>query len=198
MNTQYWTVAIGAASVDKYTLLILLGGLAACAWLALRSAPRLIAVLFLTTICFVPIWLGANFIIYFSPVTIVGLVALAAILPALPHRIGPGDYAVTFLVLACLLPIVAGGATKQTVTDVLFQWLLALTIGRLLPHKVPLDWLYRFMSMIFGLVSLLAILEFVTSYNPFVKLARPTGLYQTWGTLQERGGIIRALSLIHI
>jgi len=192
MNSQYWTIAIGAARADKYPLMIFLAGVAACGWLVLRSAPRLIGVLFLTTICFVPIWLGANFIIYFSPVTIVGLVALAAILPALPHRIGPADYAITFLILACLIPILSGGATKQTVTDVLFQWLLALTIGRLLPLKVPLDWLYRFMSMIFGLVSLLAILEFLAGFNPFVKLARPNPLYQTWGTLQERGGIIRA------
>ncbi len=192
MHSQYWTFAIDAASADKYPMLIFLAGGAACTWLVLRSAPKLIAVLFLATICFVPIWFGANFIIYFSPITIVGLVVLAAILPALPHRIGPGDYAVAALIVAGLLPVLVGGATKQTVTDVAFQWLLPLSVGRLILIKVPLDWLYRCVAALFGVVSLLAIAEFLSGFNAFIHLARPNLLYHVWGTLQARGGIIRA------
>lgn len=192
MGPEYWTYALSAARADEYLMLVFLVGLAVCGWLVLRSAPKLIVGMFLLTLCFVPIWFGVNFIIYFSPITIVGLVALAAILPALPHRVGPGDYAIGFVVLACLLPIVVGGASKQTVNDVLFQWLLPLTVGRLIALRVPLDWLYRCIAGIFGLVGGLAMIEFLTGYNPFVLLARPNGLYQVWGGLQSRGGIIRA------
>jgi hypothetical protein len=192
MSPDYWTLAIGAGRADRYTMLIFLMGFAVCAVLVMRSAPKVIAASFLATICFVPIWFGANFIIYFSPVTLVGLLALVAILPALPHRIGPADYAVAFLILACLLPIVIGGATKQTITDVAFQWLLPLSVGRLILLKVSQDWLFRCMSVIFGLVGLLAIAEFLSGFNPFVLLSRPTGLYHVWGGLQARGGILRA------
>jgi len=192
MSSDYWTFAIGAARADRYPILIFLVGVVASAWLVLRSAPKLIALLFLGTICFVPIWFGANFIIYFSPITLMGLVALVAILPALPHRIGPADYAVASLIVVCLLPIVIGGATKQTVTDVLFQYLLPLSVGRLILLRVSLDWLYRCVALLFGIVSALAIAEFLSGFNAFITLARPNALFHTWGTLQTRGGIIRA------
>ncbi len=48
------------------------------------------------------------------------------------------------------------------------------------------------MSAMFAAVSVLAIIEFLTGWNPFVKLVRHNVLYANWGPLQERGGITRA------
>ena len=47
--------------------------------------------------------------------------------------------------------------------------------------------------MIFTIVAVLAILEFVTGTNLFITyLPNTTSLFDIWGTLQPRGGVIRA------
>jgi len=144
------------------------------------------------TVCFIPIWIGVTYSVYIPAVIIIAAVSLVALVPVFPRHIGPADYGTAFMLVACFLPIVTGGATKSTVLDLLAQAPLALALGRLLPLKVSLDWLYRCMSYLFGVVSVLAIIEFLTHSDPFLRLSQPNALFQTWGTLQQRGGIVRA------
>lgn len=192
MGTTTIDVALSGVSADRYVLMVLGAGMVASAWLVLRKTPRLTAVLWISAICFVPVWLGMSFVVYFPPATIVGLVVIVAALPVMPRLLGPADYGMAFLLLACLLPIATGGSTKSSVFDVVLQWGLALVLGRVIPLRVSLDWVYRCLAWLFTLVSSLAIIEFVTHWNPFVQLSRPNALFLAWSPLQERGGIVRA------
>jgi len=192
VNHDVMTLAVSAGSADKYTLLLLVAGVGAAGGLLLRRDARLIACLWLASVCFIPIWIGVTYSVYVPAVTLFAFVSLVALVPVFPRHVGPADYGAAFLLVACFLPVLTGGATRATVLDLLLQAPFAFALGRLLPLKVSLDWLYRCMSYFFGVVSLLALIEFLTHSDPFLRLSQPNALFHTWGTLQARGGIVRA------
>ncbi|GAB3920796.1 hypothetical protein GCM10011575_17400 [Microlunatus endophyticus] len=182
-NLPILLVAFGAA--------IGLGGL-------IYSRPRLGMAAWLVVIAFVPIWMGVTIKLYFMPVTLVGIVALLAVLPRLlgddpAARLGLPDFIVAALFVSCLIPIVTGGSTRATVFVVLTNWLIPFIVGRMFPRLVGVDWIYRVVAVIFALVGIGLLIEFLTNYNPFVTLlARGNPLYTTWGTIQTRGDQSRA------
>ena len=186
------SLAVTAGAADRYSILLVGAGLAVCCWLLLRRDARAIAVTWFVTLCFVPIWFGLTYSIYISAATLAGLMAIVSLFPAVPKHVGPADYAMVFVFVSCILPAIVGGGSRAALLDLVLQAGVALVVGRTLPLKLSLDWLYKCASAMFAVVSVLAIIEFTRGWNPFVELARPNALYQTWGTLQERGGITRA------
>lgn len=162
------------------------------------SRPKLGLAIWLVVIAFVPIWMGVTIKVYFMPVTIAGIVALLAILPRLVGRtevvrLGLADLIVAAMFLSCLTPMLTGGSTRATVFVVLSNWLIPFLIGRLFPLLVGSEWTYRAIAVVFTMVAVGLIVEFLTNYNPFdVLFARGNPLYTIWGTSQVRGGLIRA------
>jgi hypothetical protein len=77
--------------------------------------------------------------------------------------------------------------------DMFSSWASAFLLGRLIVHAIEPAWIYGACAVIFSIVAILAIIEYSTSINPFVDLLRfNNSLYEIWGTLQPRGGLLRA------
>lgn len=187
-------MALAGGQVDRLVVLILGGCALVGLVVAFRSSRRVALVAWLLTIGFVPVWLGLPLIYFWAPATVVGGLVLMAALPWNAARLGVADGAVAAFAVACLVPVVIGGAWSTTsVFVVATQWMLAFTIGRALPGpRLPLRWVYAAVAATMGCVALLALLEFVLHWNPFVSLGMPGREYQVWGSLQQRGGILRA------
>ena len=129
MSTGPLVSAISAGRADRYLLMMCAVGVAVTGWLVLRVAPRLTAVVWLASICFVPIWLGINFKIYWGPTTLVGIVVLAALAPTMPRTYGFGDVGIAVFVVVCLVPVLLRSASIQAVLTLLFQWIIALLVA---------------------------------------------------------------------
>ena len=185
-------LAISGANADSYLTIFALVGVLAVAVPLLRARPRLLFGLFLVVVCFVPIWLGVNFISFFPAVALASIGALVLSIPTTRVRLTWVDLAVLFLFLGCLIPIAVGGSSKPSTFVVLSQWLPVYLLGRLLPERVPLRWLYGAVGMVFSIVSVLAILEFVLHWNPFVQIHSANDAYVLWSPIQERGGVPRS------
>lgn len=172
------------------TLLIVGGALflAMCRW------PKVGAVTWVCIICFVPIWFGVVWHATLQAHVVVGLlVAVSFLIRARRVRVTAVD--VTLLVV--LLLIVAEYLLHMTTLSfafvVLTQWLGAFLVGRLITEVIPADWAYGLIAVAFSAVGVLAVIEFVTSTNLFIThLPQSNALFQTWGTLQPRGNIVRA------
>jgi len=153
--------------------------------------PRLGVLLWLITVAFVPFWLGLNFIVYFLPTSLMGILVLVAVRPTVP-RLGGLDLIAAFFFISCLAPAISGGATQSTIFGILSQALLAYLLGRLLPVEVDPQWIYACVAIVFTVVAVLALAEFILGWNPFVSLGPANPLHAKWGVLQGRGDLLRA------
>ncbi len=177
---------------DRYVLLVAILLAGALGAILLATRPKVTILLWLMVVCFVPVWLGVTISVYFPPAIISGAVVLLLLVPLNSMRIGWADIFVLFFVMASLLPIISGGSTRTTVFVVLAQWWLPFLIGRVAPLKVGLDWIYTCIAVLFTIVAILAVLEFVFRRNLFVTIHASNDLYVDLSKLQTRGGIIRA------
>ncbi len=183
---------LSASQVDRTALVLAATTAAGVAVLFLRRRPKLSAVLFLFVLAFVPVWLGLTVNAYFMPVTVTALFLLAVHLPGTLLDAGLGDLIVIFFLVACLLPTLGGGSTRSTVFTALTEWTLPYLLARVFTVRVEEAWIHRWVAAVFTVVSLLALVEFFFHFNPFVHLMAANPLFKVWGTLQERGGALRA------
>jgi hypothetical protein len=71
-------------------------------------------------------------------------------------------------------------------------FIIGYVLGRVAPLRVDPTWIYGAIAVAFTVVSILAIIEFFAGWNPFVLIKSSNSLYAVWGTLQARGGVLRA------
>jgi hypothetical protein len=186
------TLAVGGPGADRMSLVLLALAVGGVGVIMLRDHPKLLAVLWLCGICFVPIWMGVTVKVYLAPVAIIAVFVFIALFPVPGLRLGKADVAIILLIALCTATVVVGGATRAAISDVVLQWVPPLMMGRLLTQRVGLNWMSKAIGVVFAVAAALAIVEFFTGFNPFVLLARQNSLYGTWGGLQARGGIVRA------
>jgi hypothetical protein len=163
--------------------------------LFLRRRPRAAVFAWLGVLCFVPVWAGPDLGGILEPQVVVTLVVLVALFPlrrALPVRLTLVDVLVVGFVVSALLPLLTGlGATREI--DVLvLRFGGAYALGRLVGHRIRLEHVYRAVAVCFTAVAVLALVEWVSGWNPFLLVPGSGGLHDTWATIQDRGGVARA------
>lgn len=164
-----------------------------------RRSPRLVFAGWCAVVCFVPVWVSLHVKVDFEPHVVASLALLACLLPiASRRRGGPvprftwGDALFLGLVVAGLVAIASGRVTFSDMFVLLVQWTAAYLAGRLVAHRVPLPWVYGTISVVFSVVAALALVEFLTGFNPFVLVPGHNSLHDTWASIQVRGGRPRA------
>ena len=178
---------------DLRTVLLLLVAVAAlvAAWYVARRAPRLVVAGWAAVCFLVPIWIGVQAGIYWSALTAVTVVALAAWSTS-DYTFSYVDVLVAGFALLVLAAYVVGGSTWGHVLIVLVGWLVPYAWGRVVLARVDSGWLASCIAVAATVAAVLGILEFATGFNPFVGIAMPNGAWSTWHELQPRGGFVRA------
>ncbi|NNG35837.1 hypothetical protein [Nakamurella aerolata] len=158
----------------------------------IRRAPRPATVVWLAVLVFVPVWLGPTVGVYLYPASCTGILLLIALAPRWISLFGIGDLLVAFMVGLCVAAKFLGGQSSfSAVLTMLLQWILMYLLGRSLPSRVGLDWMYRAVAIVFSAAAALGLAEFFLGWNPFVQWSSGNGLYQVWSPLQLRGGLVR-------
>ena len=179
--------------LDLRTVLLLLLAVSAlgAAWYFARSSPRLVVAGWAAVCFFAPIWVGVQAGVYWSALTGVTLVALAAWSTA-TFTFSYVDVLVVGFVVLVLAAFLVGGSTWGHVLIVLFGWLVPYVWGRFVLARVEADWLYSCIAVAATGAAVLGIIEFATGFNPFVGIMPGSGAWNTWHELQPRAGFVRA------
>jgi hypothetical protein len=179
--------------LDLRTVLLLLLAVSAliAAWYVARSSPRLVVAGWAAVCFFAPIWVGVQAGLYWSALTGVTLVALAAWSTA-TFGFSYVDILVAGFVVSVLAGYLVGGSTWGHVLIVLFGWLLPYVWGRFVLARVEADWLYSCIAVAATGAAVLGIIEFATGFNPFSGIMPGNGFWHTWHELQPRAGFVRA------
>ena len=179
--------------LDLRTVLLLLLAVSAlgAAWYVARSAPRLVVAGWAAVCFLVPIWVGVQAGIYWSAVTAVTAVALAAWSTS-DVTFSYVDVLVVGFAVLVLVAYVVGGSTWGHVLIVLIGWMVPYVWGRVVLARVDPGWLYSCIAVAATAAAVFGIIEFATGFNPFVGIAMPNGAWRTWHELQLRGGFVRA------
>ncbi|MCD9155443.1 hypothetical protein [Aeromicrobium duanguangcaii] len=162
--------------------------------LLVQKAPRAAIVAFLLVIAFVPTWieLPLGFIRPTLASAVAGLtvIGLAARRPRMEW--GLPDLLAGFLVVAAAGPMLFGFLTLNSFLGVFVIWCTAFVAGRLALLAVDPGWLYAAIAVIFGVVALLAVVEFQTGWHALASWGPQNGAWATWAPIQERSGLSRA------
>lgn len=177
--------------MSKQLELAALLALMAVALMYLRRRPKLAVVLWFCSICFVPVWMGVSVKFYLLPTVVVAAVVLLVLLPIKALTLSLADLLVAFFALVCVTPIVVGGASGAFITVLVLQWLPAFLVGRVMPLRVDASWIYGCVSVVFSVVAVLAIAEYLLHWNPFLLLHASNPLYDSWSPVLSRGGVAR-------
>jgi hypothetical protein len=124
-----------------------------------------------------------------------GLVTLAAALPLVARRpLHPvaADGLVALFMLSSMVPLLAGRSSVTSVLVVAVQWLGAYLVGRTIAGLTGYDWCLRVVAVVFTVVAVIAVLEYLSGWNPFLLVPGSGTRHETWAVLQERGGVTRA------
>lgn len=181
----------GDLDLRTVLLLLLAAGALAAAWYVARSAPRLVVAGWAAVCFLVPIWVGVQAGIYWSAVTAVTAVALAAWSTS-DVTFSYVDVLVVGFALFVLAAYGVGGSTWGHLLIVLIGWMVPYVWGRVVLARVDPGWLYSSIAVAATAAAVFGIIEFATGFNPFVGIAMPNGAWRTWHELQLRGGFVRA------
>lgn len=179
-------------SGGKLVVLLLVGSGLVALTVVLRRYQRLALILWLAVLVGLPVWFGISIKAYFPPASIVGIIVLIAWFDRIPRRFGAADFFMAVFFVSCVAPLAIGRGTISTVFGATALWLVAYSLGRMAPSVVGIEWIYRFVAIVFTVVAVGAIVEYLTGVHIFENLGPANSMHATWGSIQVRGGVARA------
>src|SRR5690625_996708 len=136
--------------------LLALGGCGgAVALLLFRASPRLTFVTWALTLYFVPDWVGASVGFFWSAITLVTLLALAANVGNL--RLVPADGLVLLFVTLTLALFTLNMATLSATVIALLEWCLPYIWGRIVLSRLGAEFLTRVIATLAIVAATLAV-----------------------------------------
>ncbi|PWB97571.1 hypothetical protein DF220_06815 [Salinibacterium hongtaonis] len=158
-------------------------------WPPLASS---VFIAWLAIACFVPYWFSINIGIGWSPASLAAVAAIVVMRPWRDVRPVLADALLGLVVLSWAIAFATGDSTFSSGAVMITQWGFGYVLGRTAAVRLGMPAVSVMITLVFCLVAALAFVEFATVWNPFVDLAVNNSLYATWGSLQERGGVLRA------
>ncbi|MET4780337.1 hypothetical protein [Glaciihabitans sp. UYNi722] len=186
------------AIIDRSLLLLLAALIAILAYVVLRRSAKLAVTVWVLTICFVPVWIGVGIgfsgSLFLPLASVTAVLVVAALLPAARLRIDLADGLVLLLLVVSVAALLTGN--RPIALDFLatfaIYYLVGYLLGRLAPSRVDVEWIYGVIAVVFTIVALLGIVEFLSGVNFFVEWKSNNSLFTAWSSIQERGGFKRA------
>lgn len=171
--------------------LLAIGGIAAVVIvvLGLRLLPKAAFVGWVCVLFFVPIWVGVNISFYWAAITLLTALLIVVNWSVVPLRAADAWVAGFVIVIVGLFGF--GSVDLASLVAALLEWVVPYIWGRVVLARIGVEWVTSTISVIAVVAALLAIVEFVTSFNPFVLIPGSGVVYDTWSPLQERGGQLR-------
>lgn len=172
-------------------VLLALGAVAALAIVVIVAyvLPRGAVLAWTLVLFFVPVWVGASAGFFWYAISAVTVLFVVTCWGRVPLHPADGWMAAFVVVLVGLFLI--KDVTLAAAVMAVPQWVIPYVWGRIVIARVGARWVTQVIAGVAVAAAVLGILEFVTSFNPWVLIPGPEPLYSTWSELQPRGGMLR-------
>ncbi|WP_105031413.1 hypothetical protein [Arthrobacter ruber] len=159
--------------------------------------PKLGFLFWLLTVSAVPCWIGIGVAGVFAPVTTVSsFVALSCLLVGTRWEPNKADLCVSALLVLAAFGVAFGSSSgKSSISafiSMLTLWVAGYLVGRFVCEKAGIRFVKTSVGITFGVVGLLAIIEKLFGWHPFVGLAGMNSLAELWAPIQTRAGESRS------
>ena len=155
-----------------------------------RAEPRLAFFVWAVALFLVPIWIGFSVGYFYSAIGFATILCLASA-SLRGFRWTAVDTVVLGFVVIITASFVLGGVTTGHLLIALVSWCLPYAFGRVVLARLSFGFIASCIAGLTVIVAVLAILEFITSVNPFVLVHWNSSGYALWSPLQHRGGFLR-------
>lgn len=180
-----------AGEIDAMTVMLVLGALGLALAVAVRARPQWGLVAFVVMLCFVPPWMGITVKVFLTPLTLVAIVIVVALWRGehIPLRVYDGVMALVLgLVVVCFI---VGYVDLVQTYGAIIGWGIPYLAGRVAGARIDAQFVATCIALFFGVVAVLAIVEFVTANNIFSQLHSSNPAYARWSGIRIRGGVPR-------
>ena len=185
-------MAVTAASADGGMLFGAAATIGVAGIVLFHRFPRVAVAAWLAALCLVPYWFGVTITyFYLSPTALVGLLVVVSLIRLRRPQLGVVDAVVVLLLGVYVLATVVSSSSPDAGFQLLGTWTLGYILGRLAVSRTGPEFVYTAVAVVFAIVAVLAVVEFLSGYNLFVHLTRPNAAFHAWGAIQVRGGIRR-------
>lgn len=175
------TLLIGAVGVCALAVFVLL----------FRASAKFTFVVWAVTLFFIPVWVGVSLGNFFLS-AIVGMTVLAIVTSASRLRPTRADAVVAVFAILVLGLWALNLVALSHMVIALLEWTVPYIWGRVAFARVGMSFIGKVVAACAVAAAGLAILEFATGTNLFLLIPIHGGSFDEWGTLQYRGGFLRA------
>lgn len=180
----------GLGNVDGLALLLVVGALGAALTLVVHARPRAGYGLYLAVLCLVPPWVAVPVGVLVTPLMAIGLAIIVATWAGSEIRLLTYDVVTAVVIGSVAVSFLLGYVTLTQAYAAIVGWGLPYLVGRL-GTRVGTDWLSTCIAVVFFVVAVLAVVEFVGRRNWFVEIHFPNSMYEGWAGIRYRGGMPR-------
>ncbi len=171
---------------------VLAGALGLAFLAAVRRWPRAGVLVAVLVIAFVPIWVGVQVGVFVPLASAVAAVVAAALATRRVPLWSFADLVLLFLFVSALAPMAIGRLSLASAFGVASVWMAGYLLGRLAYGQAGREWVYGCVAVVFAVVAVLAVLEFVTGWHGLASWGQSNAAKAAWGTIQGRGGLERS------
>lgn len=185
------SVVVAAFWTDK--ILVLMALVASGLVLrVLHGRPRLALVLWFLCLTMIPVWVSVDFVTNFPLYCLIALLVMAA--TAANSNVKWTSFDALFIVffLVALAAVVLGGSSWAMWAQIVIRWGIPFFAARVLVAAVGRRYFVDVFAIVFGAVGVLAILEYLTSWHPFINWTFGSAEFEIWREIQVRSGADRS------
>lgn len=180
--------AVGNA--DSLSMLLLVGAMGVALTLIVHARPQAGYATYLIVLCLVPPWVAVTVGVLVTPLMAIGLAIVVALWSGSGIRLLAFDVVTIVVIGSVAVSFLLGYVGLTQAYAAIIGWGLPYLVGRL-GTRVDGDWLSTCVAVVFFVVAVLAIVEFVGRRNWFVEIRFPNSMYAGWSGIRYRGGLPR-------
>ena len=159
--------------------------------LILRTAPRFTFALWVSVLFFVPVWVGVSAGYFFTAITAVTLLCLAAG-SLRGMRWTTLDSIVLLFALLISASLLLGGVQLGHFLTAVVSWMVPYAWGRIALARLSIEFITSAIAVATVVAAVLGLFEFVSGVNIFTFIHFDNSAYDLWAPLQSRAGLLRA------
>ncbi|MFC7673169.1 O-antigen ligase family protein [Mycolicibacterium sp. GCM10028919] len=154
--------------------------------------PRFALVAWLLSLAMVPVWFSVDFVVSVPAHSVIAVLAIASTVSRTRPTVTKYDYYFATFITISFAAVLFGGSSAGLWSEIVLQWAVPFVAARVLIAAAGVQFSIDAIATILSVVAILAIIEFLFQWHPFVNLNSMSLQFEYWHAIQIRDGTDRS------